>query len=158
MDGVIECAGVAAKELEEETGIVIRDSDLVDLSELAYAGMPLSKPMTTTTTMTATTSTTAAVTTTTTTTTGAQATVRGVYPTAGGSDEFIRLFLFRTAITREQLDALLAKEHGEGGHERIVLRVVPFGDLWRSCADMKTLSALCLYDRLRAEGRIPERR
>ena len=37
---------------------------------------------------------------------------RGMYPTVGGSDEFIRLFLFRKAVTPEELRALHGKLSG----------------------------------------------
>ncbi len=37
---------------------------------------------------------------------------RGMYPTVGGSDEFIRLFLFRKEVSAEEMAALQGKLGG----------------------------------------------
>ena len=116
--------GVAAKEMREETGIELREEDLVDLTARAL-GLPREL--------------------------AAPAPVRGVYPSAGGCDEFLRLMLHRRDVSRADLDALRGKVTGniaEG--EVITLEVVPYDELWRRCSDMKALSAMLLYERLLA--------
>jgi ADP-sugar diphosphatase len=73
LDGNGNFAYVAAKELEEETGIVIReyDTNLTDLTQMMYDGE-----------------------------------YPGVYPSAGGCDESMRIFLFTAEMTKTQLDKL----------------------------------------------------
>lgn len=71
----------------------------------------------------------------------------GVYPSAGGCDEFIRCFAYEAKITREKLNEFQGRLTGLRSHgEAISLKVIPFGNLWRECPDVKTLSALYLYD------------
>lgn len=84
-------AGVAAKEMAEETGIVIKQEDLIDLTTLAYGDK-----------------------------------YPGVYPTAGGSDEFIRLFLYKAEMSEEELKAIENKLGGVDEHEVIHLAVYFF--------------------------------
>jgi len=110
--------GVAAKELREETGIDIKEEDLIDLSGLAYNGK-----------------------------------YHGMYPSAGGCDEVLRLFLYRTNVSREQLDSYQNKLTGvaEEG-ENICLKVLPLEQLWIEAADAKALSALYLYHALSSRG------
>jgi len=75
---------------------------------------------------------------------------RGMYPSAGGCDEFMRLFVYREEVTREKLNSLKGKLTGlatEG--EMITLKIVPLGDLWREAPDAKALSALSLYEKFR---------
>ena len=119
LDGSGNFAGVAAKELEEETGIKLHFSDLVDMTDLAYKNTAL----------------------------------RGMYPSPGGSDEFIRLFYTTISVVEETLKSLQGKATGnykEG--ENIVLQLVPFKDLWRSTADSKALSSLALLNGLAETG------
>jgi ADP-sugar diphosphatase len=76
-------AGVAAKEMKEETGLVLQEHELIDLCALAYGepgGMGSS---------------------------AADAKLYpGVYPSAGGCDEFLKIFLYQKQITREELGEL----------------------------------------------------
>ena len=108
-------AGAAAKEMEEETEIKIEESELVDLTELAYGDR-----------------------------------YPGLYPSAGGCDEHIRLFAFRADVSAEKLESLRGKETGLRTEERelITLRVVPLAELWRHTSDAKSLACLHLYERL----------
>lgn len=62
---------MAAKELEEECGLVIEASELQDLTQLAYGDR-----------------------------------FKGMYPSAGGCDEFMRLFVYRKQVTKEKMDEL----------------------------------------------------
>lgn len=114
LDSSRNFAGTAAKEVEEETGIVINETELIDLTYMAYNGY-----------------------------------YNGMYPSAGGCDEFIRLFLYQKDITAEKLADLNGKLTGlrEEG-ELIKLRLVLLEDVWRIAPDSKTLSALYLYERL----------
>lgn len=98
LDGSGNFAGVAAQELKEEVGIVIREDKLIDLTALAYGDKFL-----------------------------------GMYPSAGGCDEFLRLFAYRTEMemaTIQKLQGRLTGVFSEG--ETIKLKVIPFEDLW-SC-------------------------
>jgi len=80
----------------------------------------------------------------------------GMYPSAGGCDEVIRLYLYRTVVNREQLNGYQDKLTGviEEG-EIISLKVVPLDDLWLHAPDAKALSALYLYNKLMETGVIP---
>jgi ADP-sugar diphosphatase len=121
--------GVAAKELAEETGIVIAPDELVDLSELAWGAAA-----------------------------GARApsgAARGLYPSVGACDEFLRLLFFERDVDAAYLDALRGKLAGcaaEG--EQITLELVRYADLWRATPDAKTLAAAALLERLVAAGEL----
>jgi len=112
--------GQAAKEMEEETGLIIKTDKLKDLTELAYGSE-----------------------------------YKGMIPSAGGCDEFIRLYLYEEKITEAKFKELEGKctgvlEHGE----LIKLKLVKYDDLWHSTSDAKALSALLLYERLKAAGKL----
>ena len=96
LDDSGDFAGVAAKELKEETGIIVSTKDLVDLTEMAFGPD-----------------------------------CAGVYPSAGGCDEFLRLFLFRTVMSKTEIDELQGKCTGilEEG-ERIKLKIISINELW----------------------------
>ncbi|KAJ2782539.1 hypothetical protein GGI15_002876 [Coemansia interrupta] len=105
-----EFSGTAARELEEETGLVIGADELVEL------------------------------------------TGRGVYPSPGACDEFLRLFACEKRVSQNELETIKGKLSGlrdEG--EFITLRLARMKDLCRETSDMKTLAALCLWDRLVSE-------
>jgi ADP-sugar diphosphatase len=96
LDDSGDFAGVAAKELKEETGITVSTKDLVDLTEMAFGN-----------------------------------TYQGVFPSAGGCDEFLRLFLFRTKMPKEEINKLQGKCTGvlEEG-EQIKLKIISINELW----------------------------
>ena len=104
-------AGVAAKELKEEAGIIVKSNELKDLSEYAVD-------------------------------------YDRAYPSCGACDEFMKFYLYETRMTKEALNELEAKVGGayEEG-ETIKLKVVKLCDLARNSPDMKTLSALYLYEK-----------
>ncbi|KAJ1843227.1 hypothetical protein LPJ73_005553 [Coemansia sp. RSA 2703] len=105
-----EFSGTAARELEEETGLVIHADELVELTD------------------------------------------RGVYPSPGACDEFLRLFACEKRISESELQKIEGRLSGlrdEG--EFITLRLARLKDLCRETSDMKTLAALCLWDRLVSE-------
>ena len=122
LDGSGAFAGVAAKELKEETGLELPAADLVDLTAAVNRLSGL-KP------------------------------VKGMLPSPGGCDEFLRLMLHKRPVTRAQLDAMRGKATGvlEEG-EVIKLEIVEYADAWKICADSKLLSSIFIYERLLATG------
>jgi ADP-sugar diphosphatase len=127
LDDAGSFSGGAAKEIEEETGLVVKDEDLIDLTALAFQNED-----------------------------NAEKLQKGVYTTPGACDEFVPIFLYQKRISREELDEFRGKLTGlrnEG--EKITLKVVKLGDLWKEGArDAKTLSAWALYHGLKKEGKI----
>jgi 8-oxo-dGTP pyrophosphatase MutT (NUDIX family) len=121
LDGNGHFAGVAAKEIAEETGILLTEEHLIDLTALFYPED------------------------------------RRVYFSVGGSDEFIRVFLYQQEVTREELEVLRGRLTGaKGENEHITLRVERLRDAIGLVQDMKFLSALTLYREARARGLIEE--
>ncbi|OAD78918.1 hypothetical protein PHYBLDRAFT_185390 [Phycomyces blakesleeanus NRRL 1555(-)] len=118
LDGSGQFSGVAAKEIEEETGLIIKDDELIDLTELAYG-----------------------------------TSWRGVYPSAGGSDEFLRLFVCHKTLSQSDINELEGKLTGLRDHgENITLKLVDLKDAWKCAPDSKLLSTLALYDALKREN------
>lgn len=104
--------GTAAREVEEETGIEIKTSDLFDLTALLN-----------------------------------ESTGRKMFPSPGGSDEEITLFLHRSHVKKEVIDSLQGQETGLRAHgELIKVHVVPYDNLWRISPDSKVLAAIALYE------------
>ena len=114
LDGEGNFAGVAAKEMKEELGIEIKESDLCDLTELA--GFK-----------------------------------RGAFPSPGGCEETIRIFVYRRQVSRPELEVINGRCTGllaEG--EQITLKSVRLDDLLL-IPDMKTIVAYALYQRYRGQ-------
>ncbi|KAJ6002041.1 hypothetical protein N7522_007268 [Penicillium canescens] len=123
-------AGSAAKEIQEETGLLVEQSELIDMTALALqAGQEPDY---------------------------GERLQRAVYPSAGGSDEFIPLFLCQKQMPLAEIKALQGKLTGlRGKGEKITLKVVELGDLWKEgIRDGKTLAAWALYQGLKGEGKI----
>ncbi|KAI8646000.1 hypothetical protein BD408DRAFT_429156 [Parasitella parasitica] len=117
LDGSGNFAGTAAKEIEEETGLKIKEDELVDMTDLAYGDK-----------------------------------WRGVYPSAGGSDEFLRLFVCIKQMEKSQISELEGKLTGlRDQGESITLKLVCMEDAWKSSPDAKLLSSLALYDALKTK-------
>lgn len=140
-------AGTAAREIEEELGLVIREDQLACLSDLAAAaageksgdgesrrdeeqgalvgdyGEDLPNAM---------------------------------FPSAGGCDEFIPIFMHERRVPRSQLKEWSGKLTGlrdEG--EKITLKLVRMTDLWKEGArDAKCLAAVALWEGLKREGKL----
>lgn len=132
LDDSATLSGAAAKEIQEEIGMTIHEDELIDLTSLALRGSQTNADDT-------------------------QETLRdAMYPSAGGCDEFMTIFLHRTRVPREQLESWKGKLTGlrdEG--EKITLKLVKYQDLWRVGArDSKVLAACALYDGLRREGKL----
>jgi 8-oxo-dGTP pyrophosphatase MutT (NUDIX family) len=120
-------AGAAAKEISEECGLEISESDLLNMTELAISASNDGERL--------------------------QA---AVYPSAGGCDEYIPIFLWQKRIPREQLQGWQGKLTGlrdEG--ERITLKLAKLEDVWKvGGRDGKVLAGYSLYQGLRKEGKI----
>jgi diketogulonate reductase-like aldo/keto reductase len=121
-------AGIAVKEMEEECGIVVRPSDLTDLTELACqeALQSGSIPM------------------------------AGIPPSPGGCDEFVRCMYLEKKVTVTELEEMRGRLQGLREHgEYITLKVVPMEDVWKISGDAKAMISLFLLDQLRREGKLP---
>ncbi|RKO97651.1 hypothetical protein CXG81DRAFT_27881 [Caulochytrium protostelioides] len=120
-----QLAGAAAKELEEECGIVLRASDLVDLTALAY-GPDGRVPGE-----------------------GVYPSAGGCDESIG----LYAVHQTLSAAQLAELENRSFGLHEEG--ERIRVRAVPLKTLYRATRDMKALAALALFRELRADGRLP---
>jgi ADP-sugar diphosphatase len=123
--------GSAAKEIEEELGLKISEDELINLSELATPEAAEE-------------------------TDADEGLPRGMYPSAGGCDEFIPLFLYEKRIPRRQVGEWTGKLTGlrdEG--EKITLKLVKVEDLWwEGARDAKVLGAWALWEGLKRSGRL----
>ena len=122
-------SGGAAKEIEEETGLKVPAEDLIDMTKLALAQSPSDKE---------------------------EHLQQGVYPSPGGCDEFIPLFLYQKRIPRDQLKDWQGKLTGLRDHgEKITLMLAPLDQVWKiGGRDAKVLSGWALYQGLKKEGKI----
>ncbi|KAF2836825.1 hypothetical protein M501DRAFT_939098 [Patellaria atrata CBS 101060] len=121
-------AGGAAKEIEEETGLKVEEHELIDLTKLSLSGIqPAGEHL-----------------------------QEAVFPSCGGSDEYIPLFLHEKRLPRDQMQEFQGKLTGlRDEKEKITLKLVPLKNLWKEGGrDAKALSALALYNALRNEGRL----
>lgn len=121
-------SGAAASEIEEETGLKIQEEELINLTELALGSNNED----------------------------GEVLQNAIYPSPGGCDEFIPIFFARKTMQLEEIEKLQGKLTGlrETG-EKITLKIVKLRDAWKVAGrDVKTLSAICLYDGLRQEGKI----
>jgi len=74
---------------------------------------------------------------------------RGLYPSVGGCDEFLKFYLFTATVSRKGLDQLQGKLTGEIQEgEKICLKIVLLERLAFESPDMKTFTALYLYSRI----------
>lgn len=115
--------GAAAKEIEEELGIVITENELTCLSDLVASketdeGLPAA-----------------------------------MFPSAGGCDEHVTIYSCERRVSREELETFKGKATGlRSDGEKITLKVVPMTDLWKEGArDAKALGALALWEGSRRE-------
>ncbi|KAH0645963.1 hypothetical protein KY284_033847 [Solanum tuberosum] len=76
-----------------------------------------------------------------------------VFPSPGGCDEEMSLFLYRGNVSKEKIQQLQGKETGLRDHgELIKVHVVPYDKLWRATADAKALTAIALYEMAKRDG------
>ena len=122
-------SGGAAKEIEEETGLKIPAEDLINMTELALPKGERDEE---------------------------EHLQQGVYPSPGGCDEFVPLFLWQKRIPREQMKEWQGKLTGLRDHgEKITLKLAPLDQVWRiGGRDAKVLAGFALYEGLRREGKI----
>ena len=132
LDDAGSLTGAAARELEEELGISIREDELTCLSELAAAPTAEEDVL------------------------GEESLARAMFPSAGGCDEHITIYSYERRIPREQLREWSGRLTGlRSSGEKITLKVVPMRHLWREGArDAKCLAALALWEGLRREGKV----
>ena len=122
-------AGGAAQEIAEETGLEIPASDLIEMTKLAIPAASSAND---------------------------ERLQQAVYPSPGGSDEFIPIFLWQKRVSRDQLEEWQGKLTGLREHgEKITLMLCPLDQVWKHGArDAKVLAAWALYHGLQREGRI----
>ncbi len=128
-------SGGAAKEIQEETGLSIPESELINLTALALSPSPSSVDNDTD---------------------SGEKLQEGVYPSPGGCDEFVPIFLWQKRVPRGQLKEWQVKLTGlrEEG-EKITLILCPLEKVWRMGGrDAKVLAGWALYEGLRREGKI----
>ncbi len=107
-------AGAMAKEIKEETDIIINQKDLYDMTEIVCGNK-----------------------------------YQGLYPSCGGTDEWIRLFTFNKYMMFDDIMKLQNKLTGlRSENEKIRLKIVKLKDLYKETPDMKALSAMLLYEKL----------
>ncbi|KKY18664.1 putative nudix family hydrolase [Diplodia seriata] len=123
--------GKAAEEIREETGLTIYEKDLTDMTKLVLGGTaaPTDDNL-----------------------------QNAMYPSPGGSDEFIPILLWEKTVDRQQIQELkgrLSQDRKKGGDELIRLRLIDYEDLWSIGArDAKTLAAWALYESLKRSGKL----
>ncbi|KAK3012977.1 hypothetical protein RJ639_010432 [Escallonia herrerae] len=79
-----------------------------------------------------------------------------VFPSPGGCDEEISLFLYRGNVSKEVITQLQGKETGLREHgELIKVHVASYENLWRMTADAKALMAIALFEMAKKEGLLP---
>ncbi|KAL9242859.1 hypothetical protein vseg_016817 [Gypsophila vaccaria] len=81
---------------------------------------------------------------------------RKVFPSPGGCDEELSVFLYQGKVPKETIQELQGKETGLRDHgELIKVHVVPYQQLWRKTADAKVLMAIALYEMAKRESLLP---
>ncbi|KAI0172560.1 hypothetical protein GGR52DRAFT_572392 [Hypoxylon sp. FL1284] len=127
-------AGTAAREIREELGLEIPASQLRCLSDMAVEGWEGQKNDD-----------------------GADEKLpAAVYPSAGGCDEHVPIYLHERRVPRAQLGEWTGRLTGLRDHgEKITLKLVRMRDLWREGGrDAKCLAALALWEGLRRENKL----
>ena len=130
--------GAAAAEIEQEASLKVRESELINLSELALASNVSDNNNTSPAG-------------------GVHERLKeAMYPSPGACDEFIPLLLCQKRLTARHMAWLQGRATGlRGEGERIKLKLVPLGRVWREAGrDAKALAAVALYEGLKREGRI----
>ncbi|XP_010433965.1 PREDICTED: nudix hydrolase 14, chloroplastic [Camelina sativa] len=79
-----------------------------------------------------------------------------IFPSPGGCDEEMSVFLYRGQVEQETIRHLQGKETGLREHgEFIKVRLIPYRELWRKTADAKVLVSIGLYEMAQREGLLP---
>ena len=120
-------SGAAAIEIEEETGLRIQATELIDMTSLALEDSQTPEKLQT-----------------------------AMYTTPGGLDEYVALLLWEKILDRQEIEDLkskLCETRAQG--EIIAIRLCDYEELWREGArDAKTLAAWALYEVLKRTGKI----
>lgn len=134
--------GAAASEIEEEAKLKVKESELIDLSQLAVKDVP-QVPWTNEDIQA---------------TRSSENVQNAMYPSVGACDEFIPILLCQKRLTRRHMKWLKGKATGlrdEG--ENITLKLVSLSRAWKEAGrDAKALAAIALYENLKKDGQIPE--
>lgn len=122
-------SGSAAKEIKEELGIEIPESELTNISELAIPRSDGDQ---------------------------AEKLPQAMFPSGGGSDEYVPIFLHEKRVKRETLKEWTGKLTGLREHgEKITLKLVKLEDLWKEGGrDAKALAAWAMYEGLKRAGKL----
>jgi ADP-sugar diphosphatase len=129
LDGSGNFVSKAVKEIQEETGLDIPSEELIDMTELALQESKTAEDL-----------------------------QPAMYPSPGGSDEFIAIYLWDKVLERNDFEDLknTLKSKPKGNRlegEQITIRLCKYEELWREGArDAKTLAAWSLYEGLKREG------
>ncbi|KAF4537750.1 Nudix family hydrolase [Lasiodiplodia theobromae] len=128
-DGTETFAGAAAREIKEETGLTVRRNELKDLTALALDKVENH--------------------------TGEHL-QNAMYPSPGGCDEYIALFLWEKVLNRQSIEKIKGRLSGlRSQGEMVRIRLIPYEDLWSHGArDAKTLAAWALYESLKRSGHL----
>ncbi|KAG6005308.1 hypothetical protein E4U21_000283 [Claviceps maximensis] len=120
--------GAAAKEIEEELGLVINEDELVCLSQMADTATEGAG-------------------------TEREQLPAAMYPSAGGCDEHVTIYSYEKRIPRAQLNDWRGRLTGlRSQGEKITLKVVHVNNVWKEGArDAKCLAAIALWDGLKRE-------
>lgn len=120
-------SGSAAKEIKEELGLEIPEKELVNLSELAVPKEENGEKL-----------------------------PQAMFPSAGGSDEYVPIFLHEKRVKRGTLKEWTGKLTGLREHgEKITLKLCRLEDLWKvGGRDSKALAACAMYEGLKREGKL----
>ncbi|ORY67252.1 NUDIX domain-containing protein [Pseudomassariella vexata] len=122
-------AGTAAKEIKEELGLELQSSELICMSDLVVEEASIK---------------------------GDEDLPNAMYPSVGGCDEFIPIYMHERRVPREQLKEWTGNLTGMRDHgEKITLKLVKMKDLWKEGKrDAKCLAALALWEGLKREGKL----
>ena len=120
-------SGSAAKEIKEELGLEIPEKELVNLSGLAVPKEENGEKL-----------------------------PQAMFPSAGGSDEYVPIFLHEKRVKRATLKEWTGKLTGLREHgEKITLKLCKLEDLWKEGGrDSKALAACAMYEGLKREGKL----
>ncbi|CAN8097645.1 unnamed protein product [Discula destructiva] len=126
----------AVREIEEETGLTVPESELINMSELARRELGKYDPRTEET---------------------QDSLESAMYSSPGGCDEYISLLLWEKEMEFSEIEALRGKFTGlRSAGEMITLRLVKYADLWKIGAqDGKTMASLALCRGLKDAGILP---
>ncbi|KAE8698141.1 Nudix hydrolase 14 [Hibiscus syriacus] len=80
-----------------------------------------------------------------------------IFPSPGGCDEELGLFLYKGHVDKNIITQLEGKQTGCSEHgEMIKVRVVLYEKLWRTTPDAKALMAIAIYEMAKKEGLLPQ--